>query len=120
MNENDLIRYFSVEKQILIKNGIESISAGCFSECRSLSEVTFESGCKLKEIGKSAFKSCSIHSIRIPSNVEVIREYCFSWCPLHKVTLESDSKLKEISKGAFGSCPVAYVTLPEGFNMKDH
>jgi hypothetical protein len=48
------------------------IGGFCFSGCKSLCGVTFESGSELKEIDESAFSWCAIDSLRIPRNVEMI------------------------------------------------
>jgi hypothetical protein len=89
------------------------IGERCFHECKSLCEVTFESGSKLKEIGKGAFYMCGIKSIGIPSNVEVIGAKCFYHCEsLCEVTFESGSKLKEIGGNAFSECRIKSIGIP--------
>jgi hypothetical protein len=85
------------------------IGKGCFYWCKSLCEVTFEGGSKLKEIGESAFPSTAIKSIQLPTNVEVnhlvIGKGCFYWCKsLCDVTFEPGSRLKEVSENAFSRC----------------
>jgi hypothetical protein len=44
-------------KSIGIRNNVEELGDSCFSRCKSLIEVVFESGSKLKEIGERAFDS---------------------------------------------------------------
>jgi hypothetical protein len=45
----------------------------CFSGCKSLSTVTFESGSHLSSIAKSAFQYCSsLSSIFSPSSLQTI------------------------------------------------
>jgi hypothetical protein len=67
----------------------------------------------LKEIGKSAFYECVIKSIGIPSNAEVIGEFCFSGCnSLCGVTFEAGSKLKEIGRSAFHATGVDRLEIP--------
>jgi hypothetical protein len=60
--------------------------------------VTFESGCKLSRIGRSAFWRCSsLSSICIPSSVEQLCASCFADCNgLSSVTFESGSKLSSV------------------------
>jgi hypothetical protein len=90
----------------------------CFSSCESLCEVTFESGCQLKELGKSAFFWCGIKSIRIPSSIEVIGEYCFSSCEsLCEVTFESGCQLKELGKSAFYESGIKSIRIPSSIEV---
>jgi hypothetical protein len=61
-----------------------------------------------------------IKSIRIPRNIEVIPEFCFSRCEsLCEITFESSSKLKEIHKNAFNE-RLDCVRVPLGFPDEYH
>jgi hypothetical protein len=93
-------------KSIFIPASVEIIGDDSFSECSSLSHVTFESGSRLTQIGVSAFRRCDkLISICIPAQVEKIPELCFNECPsLSKVSFESNSKLIEIGFKAFDRC----------------
>jgi hypothetical protein len=109
--------YACAIQSIRIPSEVEIIGDQCFSNCQSLSEVTFESNCKMREIGKYAFSGfaggCPIQSIRIPNNVEVIGEWCFSWCEsLCDITFDSDSKLREIGEKTFYRCPIQSIQIP--------
>jgi hypothetical protein len=118
VSESVFIRYFGGSERIAIQSCVESISDGCFYNCRSLSEITFESGCQLKKIGKSTFHHCAIRSILIPSNVEVIGEECFSGCrDLCEVKFESDSQLKEIGRCAFMICAIKSIRIPSNVEV---
>lgn len=46
-------------ERITISASVKEICAEAFYGCRKLSEVTFEKGNKLKEIGEGAFIGCS-------------------------------------------------------------
>jgi hypothetical protein len=71
----------STLKSIFLPACIEILAEERFGDCSSLSEVTFEPGSKLAEIGKEAFISCcSLASICIPAEVEQIPDLCFSRC----------------------------------------
>jgi hypothetical protein len=108
-----LIRFFGKGSSVLIKRSIEIISDGCFWGCESLYEVTFESDCQLKEIGKSAFYFSGLKSIRIPKNAEKIGQKCFYYCEsLYEVTFESDCQLKEIGESAFSSSGLTSFRIP--------
>ena len=49
-----------------IPTTVQSISEKCFSDCKSLSEVTFCAGSQLKEIDEEAFYKTSLKSIKVP------------------------------------------------------
>jgi hypothetical protein len=55
---------YSAIKSLRIPNNVEVIGAECFRHCKSLDEIRFESGSKLKEIGKSAFNNSVIITVR--------------------------------------------------------
>jgi hypothetical protein len=61
-------------KSIRIPNNVEKVGDGCFCECKSLSEVIFESECKLKEIGAQTFRDCPLKCVKMEegSNIEYI------------------------------------------------
>jgi hypothetical protein len=96
----------SAPKSICIPASIEILGEECFSYCFSLSQILFESGSKLTEIGIAAFFQCSsLTSICIPANVGNIPKNCFCCCQsLVKVWFESGSKLTRIEDEAFVDC----------------
>jgi hypothetical protein len=65
---------------MIMLSPVEVIYESCFSECRSLSSITFESDSHLQRIGKSAFHSNGLALIISPSSIEVSYESCFSEC----------------------------------------
>jgi hypothetical protein len=85
-------------KSICIPSSIETISDHCFCDCRNLSILTFESGCKVLILGESAFRNCSsLQSICIPSSVETISSDCFENCRnLSILTFESCCKFSNL------------------------
>lgn len=103
---------------IKIPASVETIKAGAFAGCRSLTTISFEKNSNLKDIRSEvaidfgsatsdiiyysyygAFSDCSsLTSIEIPASVETIGDHAFLRChSLAKVTFEKGSKLKEIS-----------------------
>jgi hypothetical protein len=57
--------YSSGLKSIQIPNSVEKLEYECFSQCESHSEVIFESGSKLKEIGERVFNDCPLQCVKI-------------------------------------------------------
>ena len=68
-----------------------------------LSEIQFESGSKLIEIGNNAFNRASLTNITIPASVKKIGKYAFNGNKLSSVTFGAGSKLKEIGNNAFSA-----------------
>jgi hypothetical protein len=98
---------------IRIPRSVEKIGDNCFCGCQSLREVTFTSGCQLKEIGKGSFADSGLRAIRIPRSLEKIGEGCFCSCEsLEEITFESDSQLKEIGNLAFAGSRVQTLEIP--------
>jgi hypothetical protein len=52
----------------LIPRNVEILESKCFSNCRSLSSITFESNSRLTRIESEVFCDSSLQSILIPSN----------------------------------------------------
>jgi hypothetical protein len=72
----------------------------------------------LKKMNKYGFAEWVIESIGIPSNLEVIRERCFSCCKsFSEFIFESGSKLKEIGKSAFYECGIKSVQIPNNVEI---
>ena len=72
---------------------------GCFSNCKSLTEVILPSG--LQTIGTTAFKNCAkLTNIYIPASVNTIGEAAFAQCPLELIEVEtSDSPNYIVNQG---------------------
>jgi hypothetical protein len=51
---------------------VEVVCKSCFSNCKSLSSVTFESNSKLQRIEEPAFERSRLRTIELPASVEVI------------------------------------------------
>jgi hypothetical protein len=93
-------------QSILIPASVESLGEGCFLQCTSLSQLTFESGSRLNRIGNAAFWHCSsLVSICIPALVEEIASRCFGGCTsLANFLFEADSRLVRICESALDKC----------------
>jgi hypothetical protein len=103
-------------RSICIPASVEILDDKCFSNCQSLSSLTFESDSHVTRIGKLAFKSCELLlSICIPASVEVLCTESFADCrSLVSVSFESDSRLTRIEEMAFFLLRIA-VHLYSGF-----
>ena len=78
--------------------------------------MTFAPGSKLEKIESEVFLHSGIESVRIPKNVQVIRERAFNYCErLKRVVFEKGSKLRVIGEDAFDKCTkLAKIDLPVG------
>jgi hypothetical protein len=97
---------------ICLPASVEVISGFCFVfiEDRDyyspVQKVTFEPGSNLRVLEDYAFYRCSaLHSLSLPSALEVIGDCCFMECStLEEVLFESDSKLRWIGRWVFHGC----------------
>jgi hypothetical protein len=62
----------SVLKSIIIPKSVEVLCKECFSNCKSLTSITFESDSRLQRIEERAFAGTGLKSIIVPSSVEVL------------------------------------------------
>lgn len=112
-------------KEINIPASVKIIKGGAFSECESLSKVTFDKNSNLEELEgeydyrgsggcyRGAFANCtSLAAITIPKKVKKIGFATFANCSaLQSITFESGSGLEEIAGGfwTFGGAYGAFV-----------
>ena len=86
---------------------VESIGAGCFMECENLEKVNLSKGIKCNSentIPAGVFSMCtSLTEITIPQNINYIGDNMFSGCDkLAKVIIENENT--DIGDGAFFDC----------------
>jgi hypothetical protein len=113
--KKSLIRFFGVSNSIHIENVFESIAKGCFYKCKTLCEIRFKSGSKLKEFVSHVFQFSGLRSIQIPSSVQIIGDHCFDGCEsLCEIRFESESKLREIGVRAFCASGLESIEIPKG------
>lgn len=93
-------------KKIVIPKSVQEIEDKAFSDCYSLSAITFGADSQLQKMGEEVFSDCeSLQKIVIPKNVKKIEEDTFFGCKkLSSVTFESGSKLQKIEEEAFSEC----------------
>jgi hypothetical protein len=88
------ISHFQKSSKIEIPNNVAICGSNCFSSCKSLSSITFESNSHLTRIESCAFYGSLLQSILIPNNVQILGSNCFSSCKsLSSITFESNSHL---------------------------
>ena len=84
-----------------IGKSVVGINDNAFHNITSLTNVIFEEGSKLTNIGYRAFYNTSLVNIFLPENITVIFDEAFAKCKsLHKVTL-SGLNLSYIGNNAF-------------------
>jgi hypothetical protein len=107
-----LAMYFGTFRKVVILGLIEIIDRMVFSMCKTIEEIAFEPGSRLKQIGQSAFSESSLKRIFIPKSVEVIGVTCFCRCrSLRDVKIESPSGLLLIEDRAFADTQISHLTI---------
>jgi hypothetical protein len=97
----------------MIPCSVEILGSSCFSDCYSLSSISFESPSSLKRIESNAFWYSTLQSIVIPYQVEIIGKECFCWCKsLSSISFESPSSLKRIESQAFSFSKLKSIVIP--------
>jgi hypothetical protein len=100
-------------EQIQIPFTVESIGERCFSGCKSLREISFEFGSRLRFLGEYGFQCTGLKCIQFPRTLESIGKYCFYRCfSLKAIHFESESKLKRIEQSAFMKTNLKKIDIP--------
>ena len=74
-------------ERVFIPKSVREIQDSAFEDCKSLREVIFEEGSRLKKIGVCCFCESGLEEIVIPSSVTGLERSAFSSCKsLKKVT----------------------------------
>ncbi len=100
--DNTLVRYLGKDSHVVIPDGITSIAAGAFIDCKDVRKIDISSS--VTEIGEAAFTLCSsLQSIEIPDSVTKIGTSAFFSCSsLRSVVLHRG--VTEIPPSAFALC----------------
>jgi hypothetical protein len=105
-------------EKILLPASLEDIGKWCFNRCRSLLEVRFESGSKLRVIGDQAFRESGLRKITLPSTLESLGPWCFSICSsLVEVNCEAESKLHVIPDSCFRGSGLVNIIVPRSVEV---
>ena len=101
--------------KLTIPASIESMGLAAFANCKSLTEVVFESGSHLSEVPQGTFGYCSsLSTVTLPSAAEKIGVLAFVGCEsLKNITLPDT--VKQIGYEAFAQCAaLTSINLPVG------
>lgn len=99
--------------ELFIPKSIRSIPDGAFSRLANLIEVTFESGSRIKSLGREAFALCTnLRTVVLPEGITEIPERSFLGClMLRDVALPEG--IVTLSDGAFEGCLMLFeIGLP--------
>ena len=104
--------------KIIIPKNIVKISSYMFSNCDKLSEITFQEGYLLKELGEGSFYNCiSLQEIILPDGVKVIPKNCFYNTGIIAITIQNTIEI--IDDSAFEKCAhLETVTFESGSSLK--
>ncbi len=95
---------------VTLPNSIISIGNSAFEECENLRSVHIPNS--VTSIGNYAFYSCSkLTTVNIPDNVSSIGDYAFSGCVEMK-SLSIPNNLTDIGSHSFGGCGISSVSIP--------
>ena len=108
---NILVKYIGNEKIAKVPDGIVTIGAAAFENCKSVTEVILPPS--VKTIDKYAFFGCiSLKSINIPDDAIYLGEHAFEYCEnLRRIELPIN--FAEIDDCAFRGClNLEYIVIP--------
>ncbi len=106
---------------LVIPKNVKKIGQRAFfavdSGITGITEVTFEDGSKLQEIGDSAFEYANIKEINLPDSLVKIGNYAFEHSALESVVLPS--KISEIGNSTFAETKLQEIVIPDGVKKVD-
>lgn len=96
--------------QVVVPDGITTISDGLFANCSKLTSITLPKG--LKTIEDGAFMGCGFTEFVIPDAITTISDNLFANCPnLHKITFPKT--ITSMGNGIFSHSGIGNFTLPK-------
>ena len=101
------------ETSYQIPKTVQKFAIHAFHEAVNLTEVTFEEGAEITEIGQNAFQGCyNLKNIVLPDSLVVIEGSAFNGCDaLEDVKLPAN--LQKIGNSAFRDCGFGNIDIPE-------
>lgn len=102
-------------KTLILEEGVEEISAGCFENCKELENVSLPQS--LRIIGKSSFAATeALTHIDLPEGLKTIEPRAFEWSGLTEI--EIPATVTRIGEEAFAGCwELAGVKVPSSTNL---
>ena len=102
------------EKQVIVPDGVKSISAYQYQE-KDLDSIVLPDG--LIDIGSKAFYGCkNLKEIELPNSVRIIESSCFAECA-NLTYVKLSNSLNEIASGAFRNCSsLTMIDVPKSVN----
>jgi hypothetical protein len=101
-------------QSVLIPRQLEVIGKSCFSGCKFLTTVRFESNSTLKVIEEAAFLESATRSICIPRSVQTIGRACFRDCSqLRFADFECNSCLRKLDDHTFEGTRLELICIPQ-------
>ena len=106
--------YQSAVKEVVIEEGVTSISKEAFAYCKNLTAVTIPS--TVEKIGESAFGFCEkLTAVTLPKKLSELGGRAFYKCTALSSLKMNDSQLSVLHESVFGGCSaLTAVTLPAG------
>jgi hypothetical protein len=102
----EIVRYFGLDREILVGRNVTVLEKSCFGRCKHLGQIDFEIGSELDRIGPAALRGCGwLPRIEIPASVQIIEEGSFEGCDaLESCPMSKDSSVIGTSARAFRRC----------------
>ncbi len=99
-------------RSVSFPEGLDSIGAYAFRECKNIEEISIPDG--VKSIGKGAFYYCNnLKYIDFSDNIAIIGENAFAHC-YSLSSIDLPSKLIEIKRNAFKGCTgLSSIIIPD-------
>lgn len=101
-------------KSIVFPASVNRIGCGAFCNCRHLRSVVFAKDSKLKIIDKFSFRFCEdLSYIKFPAQLKKIGKFAFASTGLRSIKFPPNSELREICSAAFVSCSLESIEFPD-------
>jgi hypothetical protein len=90
------VRYLTGDSVVEVPRSVIAIGRNCFSNDRSISTITFESGSGLVFIAEDAFSYSYLKSICLPSSTRFVNGGAFLDCQIYHLRIEDGNKFLEV------------------------